>query len=173
MWKRQAVFLAMIVGWCAWAVADDRAPIRLSNSHMALRFDRRTGAWIGLVDAQSGEELVTGHVLRTMILPPPIQRLDLQAIHRAAAAHQAVELSGDWLYTPAPSTPTVAASIVQGRFDAGRWAANPGPKPSRQRRRPSAQPCRRRSSTGENSPALRMGRMRKWSSSSVPSTISM
>ncbi len=64
-----------------------------------------------------------------MILPPPIQRLDLQAIHRAAAAHQAVELSGDWLYTPAPSTPTVAASIVQGRFDAGRWA--PTPVPSR------------------------------------------
>ena len=80
--KWQSIFLAVIVVSCAWAVADDRSPVRLSNSQLVLRFDRRSGAWIGFADTRSGEELVTGLVPRTMILPWPIRKLDAQAIRR-------------------------------------------------------------------------------------------
>ena len=99
---------------------------------MALRFDRRTGAWIGFVDRHNGEELVTGHVSRTLILPAPIRRLDLQVIQHAVVLHKAVELGGDWHYTPTPPSPTAAAKYVQGRFDAGQW--EPTPIPSRRGR---------------------------------------
>ena len=127
--KFQSILLAVVVGCCAWAVADDQSSIRLRNSHMVLRFDRRTGAWIGFADGRSGEELVTGPASRTMILPVPRRRLDTQAIHQAVVSHKALELNGDWLYTPLSPSPTAAARYVQGYFDEGRW--EPTPIPSR------------------------------------------
>jgi hypothetical protein len=102
-------------------VADDQSPIRLSNSQLALRFDRRTGAWIGFADPRSGDELVIGAVSRTMILPPPIRRLDTQAIHQAVVSQKALDVDGDWLHTPTPPSPSAAARYVQGCFDEGKW----------------------------------------------------
>ena len=121
MLKWQSILLVVVVGYGTWAVADDQSPIRLSNSHLALRFDRRTGAWIGFADHRSGDELVIGPVSRTMILPPPIRRLDTQAIHQAVVLQKALDLDGDWLYTPTPPSPTAAARYVQGRFEEGKW----------------------------------------------------
>jgi hypothetical protein len=115
------IFLVVVVGYGTWAVADDQSPIRLSNSHLALRFDRRTGAWIGFADSRSGDELVIGPVSRTMILPPPIRRLDTQAIHQSVVSQKALDLNGDWLYTPTPPSPDAAARYFQGHFDEGRW----------------------------------------------------
>jgi predicted alpha/beta-hydrolase family hydrolase len=53
----EIILLTMVVGSSAWAVAGDDSPIRLSNSHLTLRFDRRSGAWIGFADAHGGENL--------------------------------------------------------------------------------------------------------------------
>jgi hypothetical protein len=67
----KTILLVVVVGSGTWAVADDQSAIRLSNSHLALRFDRRTGAWFGFADHHSGDELVIGPVSRSMILPHP------------------------------------------------------------------------------------------------------
>jgi glycosidase len=79
------------------------------------------GAWIGLTDHHSGQELIAGPAPRAMVLPPPIQRLDPQVVRQAVASGKAIELSHDWLYTPIPPAPSEAAASVQGRFDWGRW----------------------------------------------------
>jgi hypothetical protein len=129
--KCQSIFLAVaaVIGSCAWASAEDQSPLRLSNSCLTLRFDRQTGAWIGFTDSRDGEELVAGPAPRSMLLPPPLRRLDSEAIRKAVASHEALDLSGDWLYTPTPPSPAAAAKYVQGHFGEGRW--EPTPIPSR------------------------------------------
>ena len=129
MLKWQSIFLVVVAGYGTWAVADDQSPIRLSNSHLALRFDRRTGAWIGFADARNGEELVTGPMPRTMIIPPPIRRLELQAIRRAVALAQGHRTQRRLaLYADASFT-DCGRQICPGRFEEGKW--EPTPIPSR------------------------------------------
>jgi hypothetical protein len=127
MLRLQAVFLAVVAGSYASALAGEPPPIRLSNSQLSLQFDGRTGAWIGFVDVRSGRQLVTGPATPTMIRPPAVRRLDSQVIHRAVAAGQALELDGQWLYTPVPPSPAAATRFVQGRFDGERWQTTPIP----------------------------------------------
>ncbi len=125
--KWQFILLTLTAGCCTCAVAGEPAPILLSNSHLTLRFDRRTGAWIGWVDARSGEDLVTGPVPRTMVLPPTVRRLDTEALRQAMVSHKALDLGDDWLYTPTPPSSTAASAFVQGRFEEGKWERTPIP----------------------------------------------
>jgi hypothetical protein len=115
--------MALLLGCGCWARAapDDQTPIRISNRHLTLSFDRHRGAWIGLADRRSGQELIAGPAPQAMVLPPPLRKLDLHPVQQAVAGGKAIDLGRDWLYTPTPPAPNEAAEYVRGRFDSGQW----------------------------------------------------
>jgi len=123
MGRTMVGLIILLAGWTlANAGSEDSSPIRLANRRLVLRFERQTGAWIGLSDAASGDELIAGPAAKAMVLPPPIRKLDPQVLRQAVAAGMAIELNDHWLYTPAPPPPAESADYVRGRFEGGKWA---------------------------------------------------
>ncbi len=121
-----------ILGFCfllasANAATSPAAPIVLENAHLRLSFDGETGAWTGLRDLKSGEELVAGPAPRALVPAARPARLDAGAIEKAVGEGTAVSLAGEWLYTPAPPPESAAAEFLKGRFDAAPWEKTPIP----------------------------------------------
>jgi Alpha amylase, catalytic domain/Domain of unknown function (DUF3459) len=123
MMLRAGLTVAAVVGLVAPARSDE--PLVLKNRYLHLAFDRGTGGWTSFVDAETGTELVVGPAPRTLLPPGPAARLDRARVERAVASGQAIDLSGDWQYTPTPPGPAQAEAIRAGRFEGVRWEATP------------------------------------------------
>ena len=113
---------------CAWSgqVTAAAPGVVLENRQVALRFDGRTGAWAGLIDKRSGDNLVVEPGSAT---PPRPLKLDPARIDRALAEKRAVNLACDWLYTSNPPPAHRASNFLRGMFTNGSWS--PTPVPSR------------------------------------------
>ena len=148
-------------------------PIRLANRLLVLSFDRQTGAWIGLTDARSGEELVAGPVSQSDGPSSPPYEAGPASHPPGRGRGQGHRADGDWLYTPTPPFADRGRQLYAGAF---RQAEDGSPRrfPAVGERATTGCTTASASSfTGGSSPAPRTGRMRKWPSSSVRSMISM
>lgn len=105
----------------AFLTARAEPPLILENSRIALRFDARTGQWIGCVDKATGNELAASASPLAALTPPQAPKLDKTRVERALAAHQAISLGGQWQYTPQPPKPEAAAAMIEGRYQVATW----------------------------------------------------
>ncbi|MCU0962578.1 MAG: alpha-amylase family glycosyl hydrolase, partial [Pirellulaceae bacterium] len=117
----QTVLGSVGAGWAADPL------LVLENAQVSLRFDAQTGAWVGLVDRQSGDDLVVAGGAPVSVAPAPPPVLDSGQVARAVAASQALDLAGQWLYTPTPPPARAAADFLQGRFELVPWVTTPVP----------------------------------------------
>lgn len=94
--------------------------VRVGSTCVSLGFDARTGAWVSLVDRETGQELATG----SQPLVPSLQTLrpDSKAVARTVDAGRAISLEGEWRFTPSPG-PDAESSCVRGQFGRGDWKA--------------------------------------------------
>jgi glycosidase len=122
---KRALFMLCVATAFAGVAAEP--PLVLENEHLSLRFDPRTENWMGLVDRRTGEDLVTGSLPHATVAPPRASKLDAARIRQAIADGQALSLTGEWLYTPAPPKEIESAAFLQGRFDAVKWERTPIP----------------------------------------------
>ena len=126
---RRFLCIALFVALCSLFRAEDGAPLVLKNRHLALTFDRQTGGWISLVDSSTHEELIEQPAPRALILPAANPKLVPERIARPSTTGAAIDLTGEWLYTPTPPREPEAAALIQGKFEACPW--QPTPVPSR------------------------------------------
>jgi len=127
--RRTLVWIALFVALCPFSRAEDGAPLVLKNRHLALTFDRQTGGWISLVDRSTHDELIEQPAPRALMLPSANPKLDPERIRQALDTGAAIDLDGEWLYTPTPPGDAGTAALIQGRFEACPW--QPTPVPSR------------------------------------------
>lgn len=105
------------------------APIALENPDLSLRFDPQTGTCTGFTDRRTDQELVVGQANNATVAPPQPPKLDIRRIREALASERAIDLAGQWLYTPTPPKESESVGFSQGRFEGVAWA--PTPIPSR------------------------------------------
>ena len=98
--------------------AQAAAPVRIENGRMALEFDAVTGAWTGLVDKATGENLATG-AAAGVPFGLSVPRLDPAALETAVAAGKAISIEGTWRFAAEPK-----------EADAARLAARRASPPS-------------------------------------------
>ena len=67
--------------------------------------------------------------VRSLILAEANPKLVPERIRQAFRSGRAIDLTGEWLYTPTPPRELEAAALVRGKFDACPW--QPTPVPSR------------------------------------------
>lgn len=121
---------AWALGSTLGAGALDAPPLVLENAHLSLHFQADSGAWVALVDKQLGDNIVARGAAPVSVAPAPPPVLDASQVERAISGGHAVDLAGDWHYTPTPPTSDVSAGFLQGRFDPVEWAATPVPSRS-------------------------------------------
>ena len=105
--------------------AQAAPPIQIGNERVVLEFDPATGAWVGLIDKQAGENLVTAPaagVPAGLSLPT----LDLPALDAAVAAGRAMSVEGTWRFAPEPK-PADPRKLAAADYDDSRWATTPVP----------------------------------------------
>jgi hypothetical protein len=108
--KTILMFHLTIVGTLgAWAAEP---LLVMENSHLSLRFDAGTGAWISLVDKVTDGDLVVAGLAPVSVAPAPPPVLDSAQVARAVAAGQALDLAGDWLYTATPPKTDMTADFL-------------------------------------------------------------
>lgn len=107
-----------------------KAGIILESKHMALRFDRQTGAWISFVDRSSGKELIVGPRISGVVPPVMAPKVDSAAIDAVVGRGKAMRLDGEWQYCPEPKGGGEPAGFLKGRFGPGEWAPTPVPSQS-------------------------------------------
>ncbi len=125
--SRRLASVALVWGWlgCAGALAGAAADsVVLENQWLALVFDSRTGAWNGLRDKKTGDNLVVQGVPP---VPPLPRRLDAGRIDAAVGRKRALRLDGEWQYTPVPPSNSPEARFLKGEFDGAAWAPTPVP----------------------------------------------
>ncbi len=112
---------------CAVGASAAESPLVIENPHLLLRFDAGTGAWTGLVDKHAGDDLVVAGAVPVSVAPAPPPVLDSAQVARSVTAGQALDLAGEWFYTPTPSKTEAPADFLQGRFAAVPWVSTPVP----------------------------------------------
>ena len=120
------LLLAMGIVWASGVVGAE-PPLVLENSHVALQFAADTGTWIGVIDKQTGENLVVSSPQLATVSPAPPPTLDHERIAAAVAAGQALDLSGDWTYAPATSQAELPAAFAKGDFSGVSWQPTRSP----------------------------------------------
>lgn len=117
----------LIAGLLVFAAvsAQAAAPVRIENGRMALEFDAVTGAWTGLVDKATGENLATGSAAGVP-LGLSVPRLDPAALEAAVAAGKAISIEGTWRFAAEPKGADAARLAAPG-FDDTAWQATPVP----------------------------------------------
>ncbi|MBP7933436.1 MAG: beta galactosidase jelly roll domain-containing protein [Phycisphaerae bacterium] len=109
----------------AFATTGAAGPLILENQKLALRFDSSTGAWIGWVDKQSGQELVVAPAASApegLVTP----QLDANALDAAVKAGHAISLEGTWRFAPEPEK-TDADITAAPEFNDQAWETTPVP----------------------------------------------
>ena len=107
------------------ATAQAAAPVRIENARMALEFDPATGAWTGLVDKATGDNLAGGPAAGVPVgLSAP--RLDLAALEAAVAAGKAISVEGTWRFAAEPKEADPARLAAPGLDDKA-WETTPVP----------------------------------------------
>ena len=129
MMTRKFLCIALFAALCPLARAENGAPLVLKNRHLALTFDRQSGGWISLVDGSTHEELIEQPAPHSLMLPAANPKNVPERIRQALAAGQAIDLTGEWLYTSTPPREPEAAALMQGKLEACPW--QPTPVPSR------------------------------------------
>ena len=125
MLKTIVVFHLTVV--CSVGASAAESPLVIENPHLLLRFDAGTGAWTGLVDKHAGDDLVVAGAAPVSVAPAPPPVLDSAQVARAITAGQALDLAGEWFYTPTPPKTEATADFLQGRFAAVPWVSTPVP----------------------------------------------
>ena len=120
MIRMAMLLLAMGIVWASGVVGAEPQLV-LENPQVALQFAADTGAWIGVIDKQSGENLVVSSPQLSTVSPAPPPTLDHERIAAAVAAGQALDLSGDWTYAPAVSQTELPAAFANGDFSGVSW----------------------------------------------------
>jgi len=112
---------------CSLGASAAESPLVIENPYLLLRFDAGTGAWTGLVDKHAGDDLVVAGAAPVSVAPaaPPV--LDSAQVARAITTRQALDLAGEWFYTPTPPKTQATADFLQGRFAAVPWVSTPVP----------------------------------------------
>lgn len=118
------LYLTLLAAAGVWG-ADP--PLVLENTHLSLHFDAATGSWTGLIDKQAGDNLVVSGGAPVSVAPAPPPVLDQEQVAQALRAGHALDLAGQWLYTPAPPGAEASADFLQGRFDAVQWVTTAVP----------------------------------------------
>lgn len=116
---------ALVTVFLVSAGASTADPLILENERIALRFDSSTGAWIGLVEKQSGDELVTSPVASApegLAVP----QLDVAALDAAVKAGRSISLEGMWRFAP-DSDKADAGKQATTDFNDHAWETTPVP----------------------------------------------
>jgi hypothetical protein len=124
--KRALLAIGLFV---AWPSLGAEAPLVLQNQQLALRFNPRTGNWIGLTLRLTGEELVHSSSPLAGVAPAGSFKLNPPRLDQALGQKDGVSLAGVWLYTPTPPSAVQWTAFLQGLFSPENWA--PTPVPSR------------------------------------------
>ncbi|MCX5672032.1 MAG: alpha-amylase family glycosyl hydrolase [Planctomycetota bacterium] len=109
----------------AAATAQAAAPVRIENARMALEFDPATGAWTGLVDKATGDNLAGGPAAGVPV-GLSVPRLDLAALEAAVAAGKAISVEGTWRFAAEPKEADPARLAAPGLDDKA-WETTPVP----------------------------------------------
>jgi hypothetical protein len=119
------LLLAAAAVWLIATCAHAAGPIRIANERIALELDPATGAWVGLIDQEAGDNLVTAAgtgVPEGLSVP----RLDAAGLEAAVAAGKAMSIEGTWRFAPEPERAD-PEQLASPAFDDGSWAATPVP----------------------------------------------
>ena len=120
------ILTILLLGLASRGLAGE-TPLVLENHDASLRFEPRNGAWIGLLDRHTGDNLVVQPSARVGVAPAGVARLDQEGLNRALAEDRAFSLIGDWRYTPTPTPSDKAKNFIAGRFESVIWTRTPVP----------------------------------------------
>ena len=108
------------------STVDAGPPLVLENQHVALHFAADTGTWIGVIDKQTGENLVVSSPQLATVSPAPPPTWTMSESPRRSPPVRHWIWQGTGLYAPATQETGLPASFSQGRFH-GRCRGNRRP----------------------------------------------